>query len=100
MDDPYEDPANPEITIGTTDCSAEDNANQIMRYLLYNGFLLDEVDERNYPQGSNHLIRIDGSSLSARRFSSVNHSKAARLDVQHSDERALEFHTTAREERR
>ena len=48
VDDPYEHPANPEIRITTTDCSAEDNAYQIIRYLIDKGFLLDAVDERNY----------------------------------------------------
>jgi len=48
VDDPYEPPANPEMRITTTDCSAEDNAYQIIRYLIDKGFLLDAVDERNY----------------------------------------------------
>lgn len=48
VDDPYEPPANPEIRITTTDCLAEDNADRIIRYLIDKGFLLDEVDERNY----------------------------------------------------
>jgi sulfate adenylyltransferase len=48
VNDPYEEPANPEIMIGTTDCSPEDNANRIVRYLIDQRFLLDEVDERNY----------------------------------------------------
>lgn len=48
VDDPYEPPANPEMRITTTDCSAEDNAYRIVRYLIDKGLLLDEVDERNY----------------------------------------------------
>jgi sulfate adenylyltransferase len=48
VDDPYEPPDNPEIRITTTDCSAEDNAYQIISYLIDKGFLLDELDERNY----------------------------------------------------
>jgi sulfate adenylyltransferase len=48
VDDPYEEPASPEIRLSTTDCSAEDNANKIIRYLIDHEFLLDEVDERNY----------------------------------------------------
>jgi sulfate adenylyltransferase len=48
VDDPYEPPANPEITLGTLDCSAEDNARRIIRYLIDRGLLLDEVDERNF----------------------------------------------------
>ncbi|OGQ74476.1 MAG: adenylyltransferase [Deltaproteobacteria bacterium RIFCSPLOWO2_12_FULL_57_22] len=48
VDDPYEHPANPEIRITTTDCSAEDNAYQIIRYLIDKGFLLDAVDERKH----------------------------------------------------
>jgi len=48
VDDPYEPPANPEMRITTTDCSAEDNAYQIIRYLIDKGFLLDAVDERKH----------------------------------------------------
>jgi len=48
VDDPYEPPDRPEIRLTTTDCSAEDNAYRIIRYLIAEGFLLDEVDERNY----------------------------------------------------
>jgi sulfate adenylyltransferase len=48
VDDPYEEPASPEIRLSATDCSAEDNANKIIRYLIDHEFLLDEVDERNY----------------------------------------------------
>lgn len=48
VDDPYEPPDNPEMRITTTDCSAEDNAYQIISYLIDKGFLLDELDERNY----------------------------------------------------
>src|SRR5437899_3147683 len=45
VDDPYEEPASPEIRLSTTDCSAQDNANKIIRYLIDHEFLLDEVDE-------------------------------------------------------
>ena len=48
IDDPYEPPSNPEIRLTTTDCSPEECAHSILRYLLERGFLLDEEDERNY----------------------------------------------------
>jgi sulfate adenylyltransferase len=48
IDDPYEEPANAELILTTTDCSAEDNAQRILRFLIDKGFLLDEDDERNF----------------------------------------------------
>ena len=48
VDDPYEPPDRPEMHLTTVDCSAEENAYRIIRYLIDEGFLLDEVDERNY----------------------------------------------------
>jgi len=39
VDDPYEDPVAPEITLTTTDCSPEDNARKIVMYLMEKGFL-------------------------------------------------------------
>jgi len=48
IDDPYEEPMNPEIRLTTTDCSAEDNARKILRHLVDQDFLLDPSDERNY----------------------------------------------------
>ena len=48
IDDPYEEPANPELVLTTTDCSVDDNANRILRFLIDNGFLLDEDDDRNF----------------------------------------------------
>jgi sulfate adenylyltransferase len=41
IDDPYEEPLNPEIRIDTTNCPAEDNARQIVKHLMERGFLLD-----------------------------------------------------------
>lgn len=41
VDDPYEEPLNPEIRLETKDCSPEDNARQIIKYLMERGFLLD-----------------------------------------------------------
>jgi sulfate adenylyltransferase len=40
VDDPYEAPINPEIRLDTTSCLPEDNARQIVSYLLDKGFLL------------------------------------------------------------
>jgi sulfate adenylyltransferase len=39
IDDPYEPPTNPEITIDTVNCSAEENAERIISYLLERGFI-------------------------------------------------------------
>ena len=47
VDDPYEPPVNPEIRLTTTDCSPEDNARTIIRYLIDRGFLLQDGNERD-----------------------------------------------------
>jgi sulfate adenylyltransferase len=47
IDDPYEEPLNPEIVLNTTGCSAEKNSRQIIKQLIERGCLLDDVDERN-----------------------------------------------------
>jgi sulfate adenylyltransferase len=49
IDDPYEPPRNPEITIDTVRCSAEENTERIVSYLIDQGFIrpslyLDDVD--------------------------------------------------------
>jgi sulfate adenylyltransferase len=40
IDDPYEEPLQPEIRLDTTSCFPEDNARQIVSHLLDKGFLL------------------------------------------------------------
>jgi sulfate adenylyltransferase len=42
VDDPYEPPTNPDITLTTADCSPEDNARKIIAYLTARGLLLDD----------------------------------------------------------
>jgi sulfate adenylyltransferase len=42
VDDPYEAPVNPEITLNTVEFSAEDNARHIATYLEEQGFLLPD----------------------------------------------------------
>ena len=39
IDDPYEPPHNPEITLDTVNCSAEENAERVIAYLLERGFI-------------------------------------------------------------
>jgi sulfate adenylyltransferase len=46
VDDPYEAPLNPEITLNTVDFTAEDNARKIITFLEDRGFIL--------PDGANH----------------------------------------------
>jgi len=48
IDDPYEEPLNPEVVLSTTGCSAEDNSRQIIKQLIERGYLLDHIDERNH----------------------------------------------------
>ena len=42
VDDPYEEPLNPEIRLTTTDHSPEEDARQIISYLMDRGFLLQD----------------------------------------------------------
>jgi sulfate adenylyltransferase len=42
IDDPYEDPPNPEITLDTVAYTAEENARKILAYLVERGFLLSD----------------------------------------------------------
>ncbi|HJY30532.1 MAG TPA: adenylyl-sulfate kinase, partial [Pyrinomonadaceae bacterium] len=39
IDDPYEPPHNPEITLDTVNCTAEENAERIIAYLIEHGFI-------------------------------------------------------------
>jgi sulfate adenylyltransferase len=39
IDDPYEPPHNPEITLDTVNCSAEENAERLVAYLIERGFI-------------------------------------------------------------
>jgi sulfate adenylyltransferase len=39
IDDAYEPPLDPDLTVETTDCSPEDNAREILQYLVGKGFL-------------------------------------------------------------
>jgi sulfate adenylyltransferase len=56
IDDPYEPPHNPEITLDTVNCSAEENAERILLYLIERGFIrpagcVDEATpEMNYEE--------------------------------------------------
>lgn len=44
IDDPYEAPANPEILLSTVGKTAEDNAHEIINYLLERGFIRKDVN--------------------------------------------------------
>jgi sulfate adenylyltransferase len=41
VDDPYEDPLNPEIMLETVGLTPEENARKIINYLIERGFLLN-----------------------------------------------------------
>jgi sulfate adenylyltransferase len=47
VDDPYEPPHDPEITLKTVDSMPEANAGRIIDYLLSRGFLMDESRQGN-----------------------------------------------------
>ena len=48
IDDPYEEPLDPELRLTTIDCTPEDNARLIINHLIGKGFLLGAADERNF----------------------------------------------------
>jgi len=48
VDDVYERPTAPELTLSTTETSPEHNARRVVQYLLERGFLLDGADERMF----------------------------------------------------
>jgi sulfate adenylyltransferase len=52
IDDPYEPPHNPEITLDTVNCSAEENAEKIVQYLIERGFIRPpgSIDEIAYEE--------------------------------------------------
>ena len=50
VDDAYERPTAPEITLSTTETTPEENALRVVRYLLERGFLLDGDDRRQYQE--------------------------------------------------
>jgi sulfate adenylyltransferase len=52
VDDPYEEPLNPELCLKTTDRSPEENAHEIVRYLTERGFLLADVSGNGNHRGS------------------------------------------------
>jgi sulfate adenylyltransferase len=47
VDDPYEPPVNPEITLYTVDTTPEENARKIIAYLEERGFLLPDGTSPN-----------------------------------------------------
>jgi sulfate adenylyltransferase len=47
IDDPYEEPLNPEVRIDTASCPPEANARQIIRYLIERGFLINYREIRS-----------------------------------------------------
>lgn len=59
IDDPYEEPLKPEIRLTTTDCSAEENAREIVGYLMKRGFLLKPTADRGDRINENRPDRPD-----------------------------------------
>jgi sulfate adenylyltransferase len=52
IDDPYEEPVNPELHLTTTDCSPEENARRIERFLVEREFLVETVEKEGVLQGT------------------------------------------------
>jgi sulfate adenylyltransferase len=61
VDDPYEAPLSPEITLETVEHTPEQNANQIIRYLVDKGFLEDTTPKTNSHEHM-HKVTVAGSS--------------------------------------
>jgi len=59
IDDPYEVPVFPEITLTTMSCSAEQNSTTIIRYLINKGFLLmDTNDRRDFSEDEDRVSNL------------------------------------------
>jgi sulfate adenylyltransferase len=43
IDDPYEAPLNPEITLDTVACEPEENAKRVVQYLVQRGFVREHA---------------------------------------------------------
>lgn len=56
VDDPYETPVDPEITIYTVDVSAEENARKIISYLEEHGYLLPDGTKNNVKEQENEEV--------------------------------------------
>jgi sulfate adenylyltransferase len=58
VDDPYEAPVNPEITLDTVTFSPEENARKIMAYLEERGFILENGNghKNNQPEDENSVV--------------------------------------------
>ena len=62
VDDPYEAPLSPEITLETVENTPEQNANQIIRYLVDKGFLEDTTPKTNSHE---HMYKVTVAGSSA-----------------------------------
>ncbi|MCU1272992.1 MAG: sulfate adenylyltransferase / adenylylsulfate kinase [Bryobacterales bacterium] len=62
VDDPYEAPLSPEITLETVEHTPEQNANQIIRYLVDKGFLEDTTPKTNSHE---HIYKVSAAGSSA-----------------------------------
>jgi len=60
IDDPYEPPPNPELTLDTINCSAAENAERIIAYLIDRGFIRSA-------ETADSALELEGNSLTAER---------------------------------
>ncbi len=56
VDDPYEEPVAPEITLATTESTPEDNAFKVINFLVEKGFLLNETNKTRVAESSDSLL--------------------------------------------
>jgi sulfate adenylyltransferase len=63
IDDPYEPPTRPELTLDTLKSTAEENADRIIEYLIHQGFIQDEEKAAEGSSGGGHHVRADLEAL-------------------------------------
>jgi sulfate adenylyltransferase len=71
VDDPYEPPLSPEISMSTSGITAEENATTIVRYLLAQGFLLDDSRWSSTIEQDGFDLHVPGRSEQSEQFDSV-----------------------------
>jgi sulfate adenylyltransferase len=62
VDDPYEAPINPEITLDTVTYTPEENARKIVDFLVDRGFLMPEKDQKNGAAGAEEIASAEGTA--------------------------------------
>jgi sulfate adenylyltransferase len=72
IDDPYEAPLHPEITLDTVSHRAEENARAILRYLIREGFVQAAEEECGWPQPAHGTAEVRAASEQAPWVANLN----------------------------